>query len=360
MDSVTEDGAECKFRKGDPCPLVENGKVCGKPIAILDRGWCSMHYGTWYRHGDPLFPVMRRGKQGDKCLAPEGCDNPPKGNNLCEKHRRLQNKYGETTDPRERRFWAHVNKGGGPDACWPWTGGLQDGGYGQFGTKGERLAHRIAYGYLVGPIPDGLVLDHLCHTNDPDCPGGECEHRRCCNPQHHEPVTRGENIARGRGGDSWGYVPDPVPVKYEQLALPICIRCGRSDKPIYKSKRCRPCYRKRHEDPTFKVPPKLTAEERFWEKVDKNGPPPYEHPELGQCWLWTAGINKGTGYGSFARRHGEGIDAHRFSYELARGSIPEKHDVHHVCLRRACVNPAHLEAVTRSVNLAERMNRRSR
>lgn len=360
MDSVTESEPERKFRKGDPCPLVENGKICGKPIFVLDRGWCEMHYGTWYRHGDPLFPVRRRQKQGEKCTAPEGCDNPPKGNNLCEKHRRLQAKYGETTDPRERKFWAQVDKSGGPDACWPWTGWLQDGGYGQFGTKGERLAHRVAYGYLVGPPPPGRDLDHLCHTNDPDCPGGECAHRRCCNPAHLEPTTRRENIARGRGGDSWGYVPDQVPVKHEQLALPICAKCGRGDKPIHRRDLCRPCYKKWLKDPRVKRPRARTVEERFWEKVDKNGPPPYERLDLGPCWIWTAGINRGTGYGSFCRRHGEGIDAHRFSYELAHGSIPEKHDVHHLCLRRACVNPSHLEAVTRSRNLAERKNRRSR
>ena len=48
-------------------------------------------------------------------------------------------------------------------------------------------------------------------------------------------------------------------------------------------------------------------------------------------------INPKTGYGQFARRHGEGIDAHRFSYELAHGAIPAGYDVHHTCHVRACV-----------------------
>lgn len=262
---------------------------------------------------------------------------------------------------RERRFWAKVDKSGGPDACWPWTGYVGPNGYGQFGGhSGTRLVHRIAYEYMVGPIPDGLVLDHLCHTADPSCDAvNECPHRRCCNFRHHEPTTKGQNIARGRGGDSWGYVPDPIPVKHEQLALPICAKCGRS-RPVHRRDLCRPCYKKWLADPSVERPSKRTPEQRFWAKVNKRGPMPERRPELGRCWLWTASINPKTGYGAFARRHGEGIDAHRFSYELAHGSIPEKHDVHHLCQRRACVRPEHLEAVTRSKNMAERVNRRSR
>jgi hypothetical protein len=166
-----------------------------------------------------------------------------------------------------------------------------------------------------------------------------------------------ENVARGRGGDSWGYVPDPVPVRHEQLALAFC-PCG-SPKPVYKSGKCRPCYRKWLKDPSVRRPSRRTPEDRFWEKVSKRGPLPVERPGLGPCWMWTASLNKTTGYGQFFPVHGRPMDAHRFSYLLAHGSIPARHDVHHLCLRRACVNPSHLEAVTRSRNLAGRMNRRS-
>ena len=142
-----------------------------------------------------------------------------------------------------------------------------------------------------------------------------------------------------------------------QLALPFCA-CG-SPKPVYKSGKCRPCYRKWLKDPAVERPSKRTPEQRFWPKVDKNGPVPIRRPDLGPCWLWTASVNKKTGYAQFFRRHGEPVDGHRFSYELAHGSIPPRHDVHHLCLVRRCVRPDHLEAVTRSRNLAERMNRRS-
>lgn len=343
-------------RKGDPCPLVEDGKVCGKPVT--NRGWCSMHYARWQTHGDPLHSVRRYVRQGGKC-GHETCPRKPDRLGYCNKHAKLFVKYGETTDPRERRFWVQVDKRG-PDECWPWLGGCQKNGYGQYGTKGERLVHRIAYEYLVGPIPEGLVLDHLCHTADPQCADNDkCPHRKCANPNHLEPVTRRENIRRGRGGDSWGYVPEPIPVRPVQLALPVCADCGTADKPIYKSGRCRPCYRRWLKDPNVERPSQRTPEQRFWLKVNKRGPVPARNPELGRCWLWTANINPKTGYGAFARRHGEGIDAHRFSYELAHGAIPEKHDVHHKCHVRHCVNPDHLEAVTRAENMRMRKYRRA-
>jgi len=60
-------------------------------------------------------------------------------------------------------------------------------------------AHRQVYLNLVGEIPDGMVLDHICHSSDADCPGGDtCLHRRCVNPNHLEPVTQAENNMRGR------------------------------------------------------------------------------------------------------------------------------------------------------------------
>ena len=79
---------------------------------------------------------------------------------------------------------------------------------------------------------------------------------------------------------------------------------------------------------------------RFWDKVDKTD----------GCWLWTASVNPKTGYGQFSRHHGQPVDAHRFSCELAHGPIPERHDVHHICHVRRCVNPAHLFVGTRRDN----------
>lgn len=84
------------------------------------------------------------------------------------------------------RFWAKVDKTD-PSGCWLWTAGTFRNGYGQFMTVKPRKvsAHRYAYEQLVGPIPEGLVLDHLCRVP------------ACVNPAHLEPVTPAENTRRG-------------------------------------------------------------------------------------------------------------------------------------------------------------------
>ncbi len=330
---------------------------CSKPM--FGRTWCGMHYATWRKYGDPVYPIQRRTRQGEKCSI-ESCEAKPKRRGMCEMHAKRTLNHGEATDPRERRFWAQVDRRG-DDECWPWMGFCQKNGYGQYGTTGARLAHRIAYQYLVGPIPKGLVLDHLCHTRDVECADNEaCVHRRCCNPAHLEPVSRRENIARGRGGDSWGYVHDPLPLKPVDEPKPItCTEDdGKCGKPIYKRTICRTHYRRWLRDPSVERPSQRTPEQRFWAKVDKDGPVPEHRPELGSCWVWTAHINKGTGYGQFSPKHGVQVGSHCFSYELAHGLIPEGHEVHHTCHVRRCVRPDHLVATTRAENMAQRKNRR--
>lgn len=103
--------------------------------------------------------------------------------------------------------------------CWVWQGYVRSGygiiGVTEGGIPSVRTAHRIAYERLVGPVPEGLDLDHLCHTRDLLCPGGiACPHRRCVNPDHLEPVTRRENAHRGRGRHGqthckWGHEMTP-------------------------------------------------------------------------------------------------------------------------------------------------------
>ena len=87
--------------------------------------------------------------------------------------------------PIERRFWKYVNK---TDICWLWTGNISPNGYGRTSIEGRtKYAHRVAYELLVGPVPEGLDLDHLCRNT------------RCVNPDHLEPVTHAENMRRGNG-----------------------------------------------------------------------------------------------------------------------------------------------------------------
>lgn len=85
------------------------------------------------------------------------------------------------------RFWAKVTIAG-QDDCWPWSSYVRTDGYGKTYFAGHYVrTHRLAYELSVGPVPEGLVLDHLCRN------------RKCANPRHLESVTRGENVRRGVG-----------------------------------------------------------------------------------------------------------------------------------------------------------------
>lgn len=98
------------------------------------------------------------------------------------------------------------------------------------------------------------------------------------------------------------------------------------------------------------MPPRvIPAAERFWPKVDKNGPIPATFRHRGSCWQWTAGAIS-TGYGLFHQANRKAVLAHRYSYEQLVGPIPDGLVIDHLCRNRRCVNPAHLEAVTTGVN----------
>lgn len=81
---------------------------------------------------------------------------------------------------------------------------------------------------------------------------------------------------------------------------------------------------------------------RFWSKVDKGGPQ--------GCWLWTAGVSPNTGYGNFWLESGT-VSAHRYSWELANGAVPDGLHLDHICRTRACVRPDHIEPVTMQTNI---------
>lgn len=110
-------------------------------------------------------------------------------------------------DSLPERFWAKVEK---TDGCWEWRGWRTPKGYGGFRLSGrDQYAHRVSYEASIGPIPDGLVIDHLCRNSG------------CVNPAHLEAVTQKENLRRGlfapgkRGGDKHNRLKTHCPKGHE-------------------------------------------------------------------------------------------------------------------------------------------------
>lgn len=84
----------------------------------------------------------------------------------------------------EERFWLRVEK---TDSCWLWRDPSSPALYGRFKVADHSVgAHRFAYELLVGPIPEGMEIDHLCGI------------RNCVNPKHLEPVSGRVNKLRGK------------------------------------------------------------------------------------------------------------------------------------------------------------------
>lgn len=107
---------------------------------------------------------------------------------------------------------------------------------------------------------------------------------------------------------------------------------------------CLPHYKRwqRWGDPTGSKP---TALERFWAKVDKDGP--------GGCWIWTSTRNH-RGYGLFRDIPARQVATHRYSYMLHKGEIPEGLFVCHTCDNPPCCNPDHLWLGTHLENMRDR------
>lgn len=205
------------------------------------NGRCQPHY----LRGDDA--VLRPEKNASICIV-ERCGRPAPtpgfrgASGMCEFHQRRVSAGRDLTAPArlvgtqtaEEYVEAHVDRSGGPDACWPYDGPTNPEGYGLVhvekrsrsaaGTSDR--AHRIAYEAVHGrgSIPDGFHVDHTCHWRDLSCLGGpSCLHRRCCNPTHLEAVEPRENSSR----NAWGACEAGHPSTAQEFRVTrVCRDCG--------------------------------------------------------------------------------------------------------------------------------------
>ena len=169
--------------------------TCDRPART--RGWCVTHYDRWLKRGDANWH------------RPTAFD----------------------------RFVAKIEFGD----CWLWTSTTTKDGYGEFyvaspngrGSARHTPAHRWSYEHFVGPIPDGLHIDHLCRV------------RACVNPDHLEPVTVQVNLLRS-----------PVQPSTQNAMRLFCKRGHALPPPVAgeRKRRCKVCVSLRHIAPTGTVP----------------------------------------------------------------------------------------------------------
>ncbi len=124
----------------------------------------------------------------------ENCKNPLFAKGLCSTHYARWKRHGNVNVNLKKlslgvKFWRHVFIDSSVEnSCWVWVGCICRG-YGHFVTSQQPTvivkAHRFSYESLVGKIPDGLTIDHLCRN------------KACVNPNHLEPVTMRINVLRG-------------------------------------------------------------------------------------------------------------------------------------------------------------------
>lgn len=165
-------------------------------------------------------------------------------------------------------------------------------------------------------------------------------------------------------------VPFPAPIKRVELGqarfcsapcsgasrkrlVPcVCLTCGagfevkRSAFERGEGRYCSPpCYQESQRGE------RIPMTERFWSKVDKDGPVPPHRPNSGQCWTWT-GSRQPRGYGTFGVGHKVEL-AHRISYRIEHGAVPARLHVLHACDNPPCVRPSHLFIGTQTENMQD-------
>lgn len=174
----------------------------------------------------------------------EGCDRKHGSHGYCKMHAERVRRTGTAGDAKplrtssiDERLATYIDTTGGPDACHPWTAGLNADGYGiAWDDRQMTLAHVLLWRHRVGEVPAGHRLDHVCHTLDVSCKLRErCPHRRCANLRHLEVVTVAENVSRS--GLSWSRNDGKCHAGLHDITDPQNV----SLRPEGRGRLCRPC-----------------------------------------------------------------------------------------------------------------------
>jgi hypothetical protein len=159
----------------------------------------------------------------------EGCERKHYAHGLCDTHEKRLRRHGNPKHGfpalRERLFSRLIIN---PETgCLLWTGSCSEEGYGRLGRDGRKaLVHRVMYELFVGPIPDGLEIDHLCRV------------RNCAAPGHLEAVTGRVNKLRGNTITAAAAGATHCPQKHEYDLLNTWISPA-------GQRRCRACRREK-------------------------------------------------------------------------------------------------------------------
>lgn len=312
-----------RVKKCQPLDAPLRAKWKGKPCSVDDcdkgarkRGWCEYHYLNWRRHGDPAWvpPVYVR----PVCSVAD-CPDDVYAKGWCFKHYQRVWRRG-TADPRPRR------------------------------TEAEKKASRKAA--QARRDERALAKGRSCRAAD--CPKPPRSVGLC--DTHYQYLRL--------WGDPLGSAPKRPsavdPFRYELPSVCEVDGCGET---AYGVGYCRQHYNqyRKHgspfgpqvDRPRAPYPPRsATPEQRFWMKVDRNGPVSRLRPDLGECWIWIGALSD-DGYGLFrASTEEKRKYAHRYAWEMSGRSLVARLTLDHLCAVRPCVRPEHLDQVTQAVNAA--------